>query len=417
MHVVIFEGSRWPTFAPLSLSRPVFALGSGMGTLLDKQVRYLAPTRLSLWVRPGLEEYCRRNIVAQMPCPTSVNQPLDDEPALLVNGATLHLGRFEYPAGPAVDLDADGQVKSALVRQAGLSCADALAGSDKWQGLGDLPHTMPQSRMAAFLWDLLSWNEESLVDDWTYLHHLSPATTSAKPAGPYHLVDEANVHIAAGARIGAGAVLDGSTGPVFIGAGAVVGANAVLNGPSFVGPGTQLAPLSLVRPGTSIAQVCRVGGEISNAIIMAYSNKAHDGFLGDSYLGQWINIGAGTSTSNRKNTYGTISLEIGGRTIPTGKRGLGTLMGDHSKTAIGTRLMTGTYVGYCCSIATSALTPRFVPSYSFLTDKGAGKYDASKALEVMKTVYARRNRLWSDADARLAEYAAQTAPSIEGPSR
>src|SRR5258706_467722 len=86
MHVVIFEGSRWPTFAPLSLSRPVFCLASGMSTLLEKQIRYLEPTRLSLWVRPGLATYTRNQIVPDLKIPTTVNEPLDDEPALLLSG-------------------------------------------------------------------------------------------------------------------------------------------------------------------------------------------------------------------------------------------------------------------------------------------------------------------------------------------
>src|ERR1700734_523903 len=96
MHVVIFEGVHWRSFMPFALSRPVFMLPCGAGTLLDKQLRATNPTRLTLWVRPGLEDYCRRLIVPKMPCPTEVNAPLDDEPALLLSGRTLHLSGFEY---------------------------------------------------------------------------------------------------------------------------------------------------------------------------------------------------------------------------------------------------------------------------------------------------------------------------------
>src|SRR5437763_6007333 len=97
MHVVIFEGSQWTTFAPLCLNRPVFMLATGMSTLLDKQIRYLGATRLSLWVRPELEEYCKVRVVPQLKVPATVNQPLDDQPALLVNGRTLHFREFETP--------------------------------------------------------------------------------------------------------------------------------------------------------------------------------------------------------------------------------------------------------------------------------------------------------------------------------
>src|SRR3954471_22406237 len=97
MHVLIFEGSRWPAFAPLSLSRPVFTLVSGMHTLLAKQVRHLKPTKLTLWVRPELEEHCRDRLVPELSVPTTVNTPLDDEPALLVTGRTLMLSDYTVP--------------------------------------------------------------------------------------------------------------------------------------------------------------------------------------------------------------------------------------------------------------------------------------------------------------------------------
>jgi hypothetical protein len=82
MHVVIFEGTRWPSFAPLSLNRPVFMLRIGLGTILDQQIRCIRPDRLTLWVRPKLADYCRRHVVPNLPVPTKVNEPLDDEPAL-----------------------------------------------------------------------------------------------------------------------------------------------------------------------------------------------------------------------------------------------------------------------------------------------------------------------------------------------
>ena len=97
MHVVIFEGQQWSTFAPLSLSRPVFMLATGMSTLLDKQLRHLSPDRLTLWVRPEFEESTRQRIVPKLNIPTEVNRPLDDEPTLLVSGRTLHFGKYEMP--------------------------------------------------------------------------------------------------------------------------------------------------------------------------------------------------------------------------------------------------------------------------------------------------------------------------------
>jgi UDP-N-acetylglucosamine diphosphorylase/glucosamine-1-phosphate N-acetyltransferase len=198
-------------------------------------------------------------------------------------------------------------------------------------------------------------------------------------------------------------------------AGCSIGANAVLKGPLYVGRHAQVKPLCVVHAGTTIGPGCKVGGEISNSILTAYSNKAHDGYLGDSYVGEWVNLGAGTTTSNLKNTYGPIKVRVGGgREIDTGRRNLGSLIGDHSKTAIGTRLMTGSYVGYCSMIAASGLPPTFVPSYSFITDRGREDYRMDKAVEVMKAVYARRNRTWKPEDEAVALYAREAAREAEG---
>src|ERR1700722_8937205 len=101
MHLVIFEGSRWPSFAPVSLSRPVFMLQAGLTSLLEKQIRYIKPTRLTLWVRPSLAAYCERFVVPTLSIPTSINTPLDDEPALLSSGRALHLSNYKSPTEPS----------------------------------------------------------------------------------------------------------------------------------------------------------------------------------------------------------------------------------------------------------------------------------------------------------------------------
>jgi UDP-N-acetylglucosamine diphosphorylase/glucosamine-1-phosphate N-acetyltransferase len=415
MHVVIFEGGRWHTFAPLSLSRPVFMLKTGMGTLLDKQIRHLRPTRLSLWVRPELEGFVRERVVPKVELPATVNQPLDDEPALLVSGRTVHFAQYEYPPDVGVATDGAGtHVRTAFVKMPGLSPRDVATRSDRWLKILDLPQMMNQSRLVETLWDLISWNEESLVED--AMRFRDTAANKGKPAGPYHLVNDENVFLGEGAKLGPGCVLDASKGPIVIDRQATVGANSVLNGPCYVGPFAVVRPLTLIREGTSLGIAARVGGEISNSIVMGYSNKAHDGYLGDSYVGKWVNLGAGTTTSNLKNTYGEITMNMGKgkEKVPTGRRRLGALIGDHVKTAILTRLMTGSYVGCGSMIAGNGSPPRFVPSYTFWTEKGAEPYHLDKAIEVTQRVFARRDRGWTDADERIMRYVAQAAPQVEG---
>ena len=415
MHVVIFEGTRWHTFAPLSLSRPVFMLKTGMGTLLDKQVRHLRPRRLSLWVRPEQEPFVRERVVRKLEVPTTVNQPLDDEPALLVSGRTVHLAQYEWPPHPSVCPDANGIIRSAYVQMPGLNYSDVAGRTAKWLKILELPHMMSQSRMVETLWDLISWNEESLVEDAMQFGRTPEARN--KPAGKYHMVRDEEVFLGQGAKLQPGAVLDASKGPIVIDHDATVGANAVLQGPCYIGPYAEVRAVSLIRPGTSIGIMSKVGGEVSNSIIMGYTNKAHEGYLGDSYVGKWVNLGAGTTTSNLKNTYGEITMDMGREKVPTGRRRLGALIGDHTKTAIMTRLMTGTYVGFCSMLADSGSPPRFVPSYTFWTERGPERYRIEKAIEVTQRVFARRDRAWTETDEQIMRYVAEAAPGVEGPPR
>lgn len=409
MHVVIFEGIHWKTFAPLSLSRPVFMLATGTATLLEKQIRHTNPSRVTLWVRPEMVEFAKRRILPRLKVPAAVNVPLDDQPALLVSGRTLHFKKYISPQEPAAVIDEGDVLRMAWVKKPGLSPADAMNRSERWMELMKLPRMDPQTRMVSALWDLIKWNEESLIEDSAHLHRDNPS----RPAGAYHLIEDDNVFIGPDAVVQPGVLLDASKGPVILDHHATIGANSVLQGPCYIGPYAHVRPLSLIRPGTSIGTMCKVGGELSNSIMFGYSNKAHDGFLGDSYVGKWVNLGAATNVSNLKNTYGEISVITPQGPVKTGRRFLGSLIGDHAKTAIGTRLMAGSYVGFASQLAGSTIAPKFLPSFSFWTDKGFDSYRVDKAIEVMKTVFARRDRSWNDIDETVVRYVAAAAPGME----
>jgi UDP-N-acetylglucosamine diphosphorylase/glucosamine-1-phosphate N-acetyltransferase len=405
MHVVIFEGIRWDTFAPLSLSRPTFMLNCGMGTLLDKQIELLGPTRLSLWVRPQFVDYCKQQVVPTLGIPTTVNEPLNDEPALIATGRTLHLAKFEIPHEPAIVLEDNDMLRFAYVKNMpGLGPTDVFERNQRWMELRDLPHTVPQARYVDRF-----WNEEALISDFVRWR----GTTAAPKQGPWHLIGEEDIRIVEGAKLSPGCVLDASKGPIVIDEKASIGANAVIQGPCYIGKYAQIQPLALIRPGTSIGMMSKVGGEVSNSIISAYTNKAHDGYVGDSFLGSWVNFGAGTTTSNLKNTYGEVTMRIGKQEFQTGRRMLGSLVGDHTKTAIGTRLNTGSYIGYCCLLAGNGLAQTFFPSFSFWTGAGIKKYEMDKAIEVAKRVLARRDKELSEEDRTIMRYVAETAPSVE----
>jgi UDP-N-acetylglucosamine diphosphorylase/glucosamine-1-phosphate N-acetyltransferase len=407
MHVVVFEDSHWAAFAPLSLSRPTFSLATGCSSLLAKQIFHLRPTRLSLWVRPEMEAFCN-NLAQETAVPTQINRPLDGEPAFLIDGRTAFSKPIEVPAHEAVAVF-HGRLAQALVCREALSPNDAIGNSDRWKSLLKLPQMPVQGSVLQSPVDVIYWNDRSVAEDFS--HSAGPG--AAKVAGPYHLVNEPQIWLGRDVVLSPGCVLDASKGPVVLGAGATIGANAVVEGPCYIGGNSAVAPLAVIRPGTTVGPGCKVGGEISASIFLANSNKGHEGFLGHSYLGEWVNLGAGTTTSNLKNTYGNITLKRGQAEIETGRQFLGSLIGDHSKTSILTRLMGGTYVGYCSMLAGSIAAARCVPSFTFWTDQKNEAYKREKAIEVASRVFARRKRPWTDADERMMDYVASVCDKVE----
>jgi UDP-N-acetylglucosamine diphosphorylase/glucosamine-1-phosphate N-acetyltransferase len=414
MHLVVFEASKWDTFAPLTINRPVFSLLCGMSTLLDKQIRYIRPDRVTFWVRPQLAEFCRQYVIPRLKkrLPVAINTPLDDEPALISSGRALHFSRFEAPSDECVSTGDDNLIRKAYVRRPGLSPDDASKRTDKWLALLDLPRTIPQARLPDYLWDLINWNEEALVADSIQMEDVIGAPR-ALPPGPYHVDNADNIFVADEVKLSPGVVLDGSRGPVVVSRGSAVGANSVLQGPCYVGEYARIAALTNIRPGTTLGPGCIVGGVVANSILMGFVDKPHEGYLGDSYVGRWCNLGAGTTTANVKTTYGEVTVKIGRRSIPTGRRSMGAIIGDHTKTSINTRFSPGCYVGYCCLLAGAGLVPQFVPSFSYWTDTGIEPVDRDKGVAIASRVLERRDRSWSELDNQLHGYAVDAARAAE----
>src|SRR5690606_39694563 len=163
----------------------------------------------------------------------------------------------------------------------------------------------------------------------------------------------------------------------------------------------------------SIGPVCRVGGEIESTIFQGYSNKQHDGFVGHSFIGEWVNLGAATVTSDLKNTYGTIRVSVNGQPVETGQHFLGATIADHAKTGIGTILPTGGVIGVAANVFTQNPVPKFVPSFAWLTDAGLTQYRLEKAVRIARVVMGRRDRELGPAERRLLEHVAEAARQIE----
>lgn len=408
MHVVIFEGSRWDSFAPLTINRPAFTLLSGASTLVEKHIRWLRPSRLTLWVRPELAEFTRQFVLPKLKVPTVVNQPLDDEPAMLVSGRSLYLSRPDIPDDECVVTDQNQLVTKAYLRRPGLTYDDVSRRSDAWMKVLDLPRSSPEGRLPEYVWDLVSWNEEALVAD-----SLGMKPSSDIPPGPFYLVNQDNLFLGTDVQLSPGVVLNASQGPIMIARGARIGPNSVVEGPCYIGEFSIIAPLTHIGPGATLGPGCRIGGAVANSIVMGFTDKPYEGYLGDSYVGRWCTLGAGTTTANIKATLGEVDVKIGTRTIETGRRSMGSILGDHTKTSINTRFSPGCYVGYFTMLAGSGLVPAYVPSFSFWTDDGIQAIDAAKGLEIARRAMDRRDRQWTDLDDSVHRYARESAGIVE----
>jgi UDP-N-acetylglucosamine diphosphorylase/glucosamine-1-phosphate N-acetyltransferase len=245
-------------------------------------------------------------------------------------------------------------------------------------------------------WEILAHSADLIAADFALWRNDHRNFKDVAVADGAHVIgDDSLLHVGEGAVVQPGCVLDVSNGPIVIAAGAQVKYSQI-QGPVFLGKNS-IADGARLRPGTSIGASCKVGGEIAASIFQDFSNKSHDGFVGHSWAGSWVNFGALATTSNLKNTYGTIRFQRDGSTsIETGVQFLGSLVGDHTKIGIGQMLTTGSHIGAGCNIFGGGVAPRYIPSFCW---GGAGGWAEHKLDLCLKTARATMERRKKELDA------------------
>ncbi|MBL7740201.1 MAG: glucose-1-phosphate thymidylyltransferase [Chitinophagaceae bacterium] len=191
------------------------------------------------------------------------------------------------------------------------------------------------------------------------------------------LINSSGIFIEKGAKV-EHSILNASAGPIYIGKNAEVMEGCIIRGPFAMGEGAVLKMGAKIYGATTIGPYCTGGGEIKNSVMFGYSNKAHDGYLGDSVIGEWCNLGAGTTNSNLKNNASEVGVWTPGGEMNAGKK-CGVMMGDYSRTAVNTAINTGTIIGVCCNVFGAGLTPKYIPGFSWGSD-GVKQYEFEKAM-------------------------------------
>jgi UDP-N-acetylglucosamine diphosphorylase/glucosamine-1-phosphate N-acetyltransferase len=229
-------------------------------------------------------------------------------------------------------------------------------------------------KLVSYPWDIFQLNDWAIRQDFEWL---TKKRKSQPVSRTNKIVNPKNVFIEKGAKVEY-SMINASAGPVYIGKNAEVMEGCMIRGPFAMGEGACLKMGSKVYGAVTLGPYCIAAGEIKNAVLFGYSNKAHDGYLGDSVIGEWCNLGAGTTNSNLKNNVGDVMLWTLNGQMNAGKK-CGVMMGDYSRTAINTSINTGTVIGVCCNVFGAGLTPKYIPNFSWGSE-GVDRYRLENAL-------------------------------------
>ena len=381
MNYILFDDNRREYLLPLTYFRPVADIRFGILTIRQKWENYLLSKTSTL-----TEDYLSKKF------------PLvRGKESLLINGGICPNKEL---------LNAINKLESNQTLAKGetiIAMRLTFDDLDKPFVMDELSQTEVQCEIPYteiyYPWDIFHQNDVALKADFELL-------TKGKQSQPLSktntVIGNGNLFIEKGAVI-EGATLNASAGPIYIGKSAEIMEGCLVRGPFAMLEHSTLKMGAKIYGATTIGPYSKIGGEVNNSVFFGYSNKAHDGFIGNSVIAEWCNFGAGTNNSNLKNTYDNIKLWCyPERTfIDTGLQFCGLIMGDHSKCGINTMFNTGTVVGVSCNIFGAGFPRNFIPSFSWGGTSGFLTYNLKKALNVAFEVYQRRNVNLDDIDKEI----------------
>jgi UDP-N-acetylglucosamine diphosphorylase/glucosamine-1-phosphate N-acetyltransferase len=409
----IFEDDKFSNFYPLTHNRPVYELLCGILKLRDKLIRLYPDVEIVLLCRDYLRDMLRQKTSLKV---NSFSIKKDDQ-LLFINGRIL--------AEEKLPQKINFSEKESTFSSKGELLALCLKGEDfkKYETevktlykktsiesiLKKVKKTEIKLEVVNYLWDFIRLNTEEIIKDFRRLSQIKKNDFKKGVESSVKIYNPKDVYIGKNVRIDAFVILDSRKGPIYIDENVEIQSFTRVEGPSHIGANCILFGAK-IREGTSIGPFCRIGGEVENSIFLGYSNKYHDGFLGHSYVGEWVNFGAMTTNSDLKNNYGRIKVVLNGEEIDTGLIKVGSMIGDHVKTGIGTLLNTGMNIGFGTNVFGGGMVKeKFVPSFSWGGVEGFSKYKPEKMIETAETVMKRRGvKLASKEKKLFAELFEQT---------
>jgi len=380
MNYILFDGPYRDNLLPFTYTRPVADIRVGILTIRQKWESYLEYTTTTV-----TEDYLSDKFpMVEMEDNIMINASFlpNAEVATLVKNLKYNQALFKGEDVVAFFAKEGEEVKDFSKFEAIEYEGDTIK----------IEHT----------WDIFSKNGDAIEEDFNLMtkdRTSQPIPTTVNTINPEH------IFIEKGAKLNF-VTLNASSGPIYIGKDAEIMEGTVVRGPLALCNNATLKLATKIYGPTTVGPHSKVGGEVNNSVIFGYSNKGHDGFLGNSVLGEWCNLGADTNNSNLKNNYAEVRLwdyKTGGF-AKTGLQFCGLMMGDHSKCGINTMFNTGTVVGVSANIFGSGFPRNFVPSFSWGGSKGFVTYKTNKAFEVTEVVMARRKEAFTEIDKAILEH-------------
>lgn len=377
MNYILYDGSVRNALLPFTFTRPVADIRIGILTIREKWEKYLGVTTTTL-----TEEYLSEKFpMVEMAENVMINA------SFCPNEALVEMITFLKPMQAIVKDDeiiafftTDDQEKVDFEQY-------ELIDFDK-----DVLNV-------EYSWDIFQKNDQAIREDFELLTQ----DRKSQPIPPtVQVLGAENIFIEEGAVLNF-CTLNATTGPIYIGNNAEIMEGAVIRGPFALGEYAQVKLATKIYGATTVGPHCRVGGEVNNSVMFAYSNKGHDGFLGNAVLGEWCNIGADSNNSNLKNNYESVKLwdYETERFVNTGLQFCGLMMGDHSKCGINTMFNTGTVVGVSANIFGAGFPRNYIPNFTWGGAQGTQAYLPKKAFETAKIVMSRRNIEFSESDENI----------------
>ena len=388
MNLYVFEDQRFSDFFPISSTRAVFDIRFGQSTFLERIIKIFPEHSVSLIVRDEFKE-----LVSELHANIAVN-PDNIEEGLWISSSVIWTRE-------SVELLSDKDtafMKDDKLVAANLSSSDAARwisnGGPLKSELESVKFKNIEVYQCNYLWDIIKFINQSISDD---ANELKPVDRLDYPHT--NLINPDKIFIN-NAKVMPGALINAEKGPVIIDNNAVIYGQTYIEGPAFIGTDTVIKPLTKIV-GSVIGKKCKIGGEVESSVIQGYSNKVHDGHLGDSFLGEWVNLGAGTSNSNLKNNYSSVKISLNENLIDTNSLHIGCFIGDHVKTAIGTLINTGTIIGAASMISTYGFPPVNLPPFSWYFNRKKERMDFDKFVSTAQKSKSRRNKNFTKAEKRL----------------